>query len=67
MKRMIKTKNNIWAICAAPAATPENPNNAAMIAMMKKTAVQYSMIFPPEKIRKEQTRQPGQAKAPAKR
>jgi hypothetical protein len=36
-KTMRKIKNNIFAILAAPAAMPPNPNAAAMIATMKKT------------------------------
>lgn len=37
-------KNRIFAIPAAPAAIPPNPNTAAIIAMIKKVTVQRSMI-----------------------
>jgi hypothetical protein len=37
------TKNINFAIEAAPAAMPENPNIAAMIAMIKNIAVHFSI------------------------
>lgn len=43
-KRTINTKNNIFAIDAAPAAMPVNPNNAAMIATTKNMTAQRNMI-----------------------
>ena len=42
--RTIKIKNRIFAIPAAPAAIPPNPNTAAIIAMTKKMTVQRSII-----------------------
>jgi hypothetical protein len=41
----MKTKNIILAIEAAPAAIPVKPNSAATIAITKKTAVHFSIIF----------------------
>jgi hypothetical protein len=38
-------KNKILASDAAPAAIPPKPNIAAMIAMIKKTTVQRSIIL----------------------
>jgi hypothetical protein len=45
-KRMRKIKNRILAIPAAPAASPPNPKKAAIMAMIKKTAAQYNIVFP---------------------
>ena len=42
-KRTINTKNNIFAIDAAPAAIPVNPNNAAIIATIKNMSAQRNM------------------------
>jgi hypothetical protein len=42
---MRKMKNKIFAIPAAPAATPPNPKIAATNAMTKKTAAQYNIIL----------------------
>jgi hypothetical protein len=42
-KMTIKMKNRIFAIPAEAAAMPPKPKTAAMIAMMKKMAAQYSM------------------------
>jgi hypothetical protein len=42
--RTIKMKNNTLAIPAAPAATPPNPNIAAIIATIKKITVQRNMV-----------------------
>jgi hypothetical protein len=44
-KRTIKTKNNILAIEAAPAAIPPNPKIAAIIAITKKVAAQRNIIL----------------------
>ena len=40
-----KTKNRILAIDAAPAAIPVKPNNAAIMAMMKKIAAHLSIVI----------------------
>jgi len=39
-----KIKNKIFAIEAAPAAIPPNPNTAAMIAMIRNMTVQRNMV-----------------------
>ena len=39
-----KIKNKIFAIPAAPEATPPNPNTAAIMAIMRKLTVQSSII-----------------------
>ena len=39
-----KIKNKIFAIEAAPAAMPPNPNTAAMIAMIRNMTVQRNML-----------------------
>ena len=39
----IKTKNRIFAIEAAPAAIPPNPNTAAIIAIIKNVTVQRNI------------------------
>ena len=41
----IKIKNMVLAIDAAPAAIPLKPNMAAMIAITKKIAVHFNMMF----------------------
>jgi hypothetical protein len=41
--KTINTANKIFAIEAAPAAKPVNPNNAAIIAIIKKIADHLSM------------------------
>ena len=38
-------KNKIFAIEAAPAAIPPNPNTAAMMAMIRKVTVQRNIFF----------------------
>ena len=43
-KRIIKIKNRIFAIEAAPEAIPPKPKTAAMIATIKKITVQRSII-----------------------
>lgn len=40
-----KIKNRILAMLAAPAATPPNPNMAAIIAITKKITVQRNITF----------------------
>lgn len=40
-----KIKNKIFAIEAAPAAMPPNPNTAAMIAMIRNMTVQRNMVI----------------------
>ena len=42
--RIIKIKNNTFAIDAAPAAIPPNPNTAATIAIIKNITVHLSII-----------------------
>lgn len=42
-KSTIKMKNKTFAIDAAPAATPPNPNIAAIMAMTKKMIVQRNI------------------------
>ena len=44
INKMIKMKNKILAILAAPAAMPPNPNTAAMIANMIKVTVQRNIV-----------------------
>lgn len=44
--RTTKTKKRIFAMPAALAAKPPNPNNAATRATTKNTADQYNMMFP---------------------
>ena len=41
--KKIKIKNRVWAIDAAPAAIPPNPNIAATIATIKKITVQRNI------------------------
>ena len=41
----MKMKNKTFAIDAAPAAIPPNPNNAAIIATIKKITVQRNIII----------------------
>ena len=43
--RMMKMKNKILAMDAAPAATPPNPKIAAIIATTRKITVQRNIIF----------------------
>jgi hypothetical protein len=40
----MKIKKMIFAIVAAPAAMPVNPNTAAMIAMIRNVTVQRNII-----------------------
>jgi len=42
-KSIIKMKKRTFAIDAAPAAIPPNPNNAAIIAIIKKIAAQRNI------------------------
>ena len=44
-KSTMKIKNKIFAIEAAPAAIPPNPNTAAMIATTRKVTVQRNITF----------------------
>ena len=43
--RMMKIKNSVFAIDAAPSAIPVNPNSAATKAITKKMAVHLNMMF----------------------
>jgi hypothetical protein len=44
MNRIIKTKNKILAMPAAPAAIPPNPKIAAIIATIRKITVQRNIF-----------------------
>jgi len=44
--RMRKITNNIFAILAEATATPPKPKKPAAIAMIRKTAAQYSIMIP---------------------
>lgn len=43
--RTIKIKNRIFAIEAAPAAIPPNPNTAAIIAIIRNVTVQRNISY----------------------
>ena len=45
MNRTKKMKNKTFAIDAAPAAIPPNPNTAAIIAITKKITVQRNIVI----------------------
>jgi hypothetical protein len=45
MKRTKKIKNKTFAMEAAPAATPPNPNIAATIAIIKKITAQRNILL----------------------
>lgn len=45
INNIIKMKNKILAILAAPAAIPPNPNTPAIIAKMINVTVQRNIIF----------------------
>lgn len=45
INKMMKMKNKILAILAAPAAIPPNPNIAAIIANITKVTVQRNIVL----------------------
>ena len=45
IKRIRKIKNKTFAMEAAPAAIPKNPNTAAIIAIIRKIAVHRNITF----------------------
>lgn len=45
INNIINMKNKIFAILAAPAAIPPNPNTPAIIAKMINVTVQRNIIF----------------------
>jgi hypothetical protein len=47
MKSTRKIKKSIFAICEAATAMPVNPNNAAMIEIIKKQQPSKAYLFPP--------------------
>jgi hypothetical protein len=44
-----KRPNRNFAMAAAPAAMPVNPNSAATIAIIKKITAQRNIVSPPQK------------------